>query len=42
MDANGRTAASALGVLSHYKAIIWETGEDLYVREPTQPGGTGT
>ncbi len=31
-----------LGVLSHYKAVIWETGEDLYVREPNQPGGTGT
>ena len=34
VDANGRTAASALGVLSHYKAVIWETGEDTYVREP--------
>jgi hypothetical protein len=22
--------------------VIWETGEDLYVREPGQPGGTGT
>jgi hypothetical protein len=42
VDANSRTAAHALGVLSHYKAVIWETGEDLYVREPTQPGGTGT
>jgi hypothetical protein len=42
VDANGRTAASALGVLSHYKAVIWETGEDVYVREPGQPGGTGT
>jgi hypothetical protein len=41
VDAKGRTAASALGVLSHYKAVIWQTGEDLYVREPTQPGGTG-
>ena len=42
VDANGRTAASALGVLSHYKAVIWETGEDTYVREPGQPGGSGT
>ena len=42
VDANGRTAASALGVLSHYKAVIWETGEDIYVREPGQPGGSGT
>jgi hypothetical protein len=42
VDAQARTAPSALGVLSHYKAVIWETGEDLYVREPTQGGGTGT
>jgi hypothetical protein len=42
VDANGRTAASALGVLSHYKAVIWETGEDVYIREPGQPVGTGT
>ena len=41
VDANGRTAASALGVLSHYKAVIWETGEDVYIREPSQPVGTG-
>ena len=26
---------------SHYKAVIWETGDDLYTREPGQPGGTG-
>jgi len=31
-----------LGVLSHYKAVVWETGDDLYVRNGTQPGGTGT
>ena len=41
VDASGRTAASALGVLSHYKAVIWQTGDDLYPREPTQPNGTG-
>jgi hypothetical protein len=41
IDANGRKAPSALGVLSHYKAVLWETGDDLYTREPTQPGGTG-
>jgi hypothetical protein len=40
-DANGRKAPSALGVLSHYKAVVWETGDDLYTREPGQPGGTG-
>ena len=38
----GRKAPSQLGVLSHYKAVVWETGDDLYVRNPTQPGGTGT
>jgi hypothetical protein len=42
VDARGRVAASYLGVLSHYKAVIWETGEDLYVRSPGQPGGSGT
>jgi hypothetical protein len=42
VDANGRTAPSALGVLSHYKAVIWQTGEDIYVREPDEPGGTGS
>ncbi|MGZ6697055.1 MAG: M14 family zinc carboxypeptidase [Solirubrobacteraceae bacterium] len=41
VDAQGRTAATTLGVLRHYKAVIWETGDDLYVREPGQPGGTG-
>ena len=41
VDANGRKAPSYLGMLSHYKAVIWQTGEDLYVREPGQPGGTG-
>jgi len=41
VDAQGRRAPSAIGVLSHYDAVIWETGADLYTREPTQPGGTG-
>ncbi len=41
IDANGRIAPSALGVLSHYKSVVWYTGDDLYTREPTQPGGTG-
>jgi hypothetical protein len=36
-----RTAPTTLGVLSHYKAVVWYTGDDLYVREPGQPGGTG-
>jgi hypothetical protein len=41
VDAQSRTAPTTLGVLSHYKAVIWETGEDLYTRETGQPGGTG-
>lgn len=41
VDANGRTAASPLGVLSHYRAVIWQTGDDIYPREPNQPNGTG-
>ncbi|MEA2442550.1 MAG: hypothetical protein QOH76_3974 [Thermoleophilaceae bacterium] len=50
VDANGRTAATHLGVLSHYRAVIWETGDDVIVRGPDQQrpggpesgGGTGT
>jgi hypothetical protein len=42
VDAQGRQAPTNLGVLSHYKAVVWFTGDDLYVREPGQPGGTGT
>jgi hypothetical protein len=33
VDANGRTAPDALGVLSHYDAIIWYTGDDVVTRE---------
>src|SRR3954452_12170307 len=41
VDAAGRTAATQLGVLSHYKAVIWETGDDVIVRGHDQhlPGG---
>ena len=41
VDATAATAPTNLGVLSHYKAVVWYTGEDLYTREPGQPGGTG-
>ena len=34
VDANGRTAPSYLGVLSHYKAVVWYTGDDLYRPRP--------
>ena len=34
VDANGRTAPDVLGVLSHYDAVIWYTGDDVVTREP--------
>ena len=34
VDAHGRTAPDNLGVLSHYKAVIWYTGDDIVTREP--------
>ncbi len=34
VDANGRRAPDALGVLSHYDAVIWYTGDDIITREP--------
>ncbi|MFI6598072.1 M14 family zinc carboxypeptidase [Nonomuraea sp. NPDC050536] len=40
MDKNGRTAPSALGVLSHYKAVVWETGDDVIPRSVGQVPGT--
>ncbi len=50
VDAQGRRAPHWLGVLSHYDAVVWYTGDDLYVRGPDQVrpggpvsgGGTGT
>ncbi len=32
IDAAGRIAPDALGVLSHYDAVVWETGNDLVTR----------
>ncbi|MFF0344955.1 M14 family zinc carboxypeptidase [Kribbella sp. NPDC004875] len=40
VDANNRTAPHPLGVLSHYKAIVWETGDDIITRKTGQPAGT--
>ena len=40
VDANGRTAPHHLGVLSHYKAVVWEHGDDIVTREVGQPAGT--
>jgi hypothetical protein len=34
VDANGRTAPDTLGVLSHYDAVVWYTGDDVVTREP--------
>ncbi len=42
VDANGRKAPSALGVLSHYQAVIWYTGDDLITREPGMRPGTAS
>ncbi|MET7333858.1 M14 family zinc carboxypeptidase [Nonomuraea sp. NPDC005650] len=40
MDKMGRRAPHPLGVLSHYKAVVWETGDDIIPRSPGQVGGT--
>ena len=34
IDARGRAAPDALGVLSHYDAVVWYTGNDVVTREP--------
>ncbi len=34
VDAQGRIAPDNLGVLSHYDAVIWYTGDDVVTREP--------
>ncbi len=39
VDAAGRTAPDALGVLSHYDGVIWETGDDLVTRTAGRLGG---
>ncbi|GLY99511.1 zinc carboxypeptidase [Actinoplanes sp. NBRC 103695] len=36
MDTHGRQAPDALGVLSHYRAVVWETGDDIVTRNPGQ------
>ena len=42
VDARNRLAPDPLGVLSHYKAVVWYTGDDYLTREPKQVPGTGT
>jgi hypothetical protein len=39
IDAAGRLAPDALGVLSHYDAVVWETGDDLVTRNAGRAGG---
>ena len=39
-DVMGRRAPHHLGVLSHYDAVVWETGNDIILRAPGQVGGT--
>ncbi len=40
VDANARTAPSYLGVLSHYDAVIWYTGDDIITRARGMAAGT--
>ena len=42
VDARGRTAASSLGVLSHYKGVVWYTGDDAITREPGWVAGNAS
>jgi hypothetical protein len=42
VDARGRTAADALGVLSHYRAVIVEKGDDVVTREAGWLGGNAS
>ncbi|MEA2124729.1 MAG: hypothetical protein QOI80_1511, partial [Solirubrobacteraceae bacterium] len=41
VDARGLKAPDPLGVLSHYAAIVWYTGDDFITRYPGQGPGTG-
>jgi hypothetical protein len=42
VDAHGRTAPDNLGVLSHYDAVIWYTGDDVVTREPGWGAGNAS
>ena len=39
VDANGRVAPDHLGVLSHYDAVVWYTGDDVVTRDAARPAG---
>jgi hypothetical protein len=40
IDTHARKAPHPLGVLSHYKVVVWETGDDIITRAVGQTGGT--
>jgi Zinc carboxypeptidase/Immune inhibitor A-like, MAM domain len=42
VDAHGRTAPDALGVLNHYDAVAWYTGNDTVTREPGWGAGNAS
>jgi hypothetical protein len=42
IDANGRKAPSPLGVLGHYDAVVWYTGDDVITRDPGMAPGTAS
>jgi Zinc carboxypeptidase/Immune inhibitor A peptidase M6 len=42
IDTHARKAPHPLGVLSHYKAVVWETGDDIITRAAGQGAGTTT
>ncbi|WP_026876605.1 M14 family metallopeptidase [Jiangella gansuensis] len=42
VDAQGRVAPDALGVLSHYDAVVWYTGDDVVTREPGWAAGNAS
>jgi hypothetical protein len=42
VDTNVRTAPSQLGVLSHYDAVVWYTGDDIITRDAGMSPGTAS
>jgi Zinc carboxypeptidase/Immune inhibitor A peptidase M6 len=42
VDARGREAPDDLGVLNHFEAVIWYTGNDIITRAPTMLPGTAS
>ena len=42
VDDQGRKAPTYLGVLSHYKAVVWYTGDDAITREPGWTAGNAS